>query len=198
MRIKGFIFTILAFVLLLSGCNSNSESQETSKKEKTPSVPKEVFSSNKNNENINESEMKDSIKTYLDTYDSLYKNANKLRYKDNLSEKEAKKLNEITRLNTKNDKNFSNFIENNNIPKEYKSGAFKIKNYISSTNQLLEKLNNQVQKMEKNSESDDFSMSDVGKIEEINSKYKEKVNGKKQKEIENFLKDKDIKTKAFK
>ncbi|WP_267896991.1 hypothetical protein [Staphylococcus simulans] len=41
-------------------------------------------------------------------------------------------------------------------------------------------------------------MSDVKDIEETNSKYKEKVNGKKQKEIESFLKEKNIETKAFK
>ncbi|WP_108807069.1 NDxxF motif lipoprotein [Staphylococcus simulans] len=79
------------------------------------------------------------MQTYLDTFDSLYKNTNKLRDKDDLSKKESEKLDKLTKLTLENDKNYSDFIKNNDIPEDYKSGAFKIKNYTSSLKQFIEK-----------------------------------------------------------
>ena len=53
------------------------------------------------------------------------------------------------------------------------------------------------QKVNKNSNSDNLSIKDIDEINSINEQYKKDVNGKKQKEVETFLKDKNIKTKAF-
>ena len=68
---------------------------------------------------------------------------------------------------------------------------------LKTANQYLKKLNTQIQKVNKNSNSDNLSIKDIDEINSINEQYKKDVNGKKQKEVETFLKDKNIKTKAF-
>ncbi|MDT3983176.1 hypothetical protein RPN65_05545, partial [Staphylococcus ureilyticus] len=78
-----------------------------------------------------------------------------------------------------------------------KEGTIKTKNYITSTNQFLNKINSHIQKLNKHSESDDVSLEDAKKLNKINDQYKKEVNGKKQNEVDKFLKNKDIKTKVF-
>lgn len=205
MNIKRFSLILMTLVLVFSAsaCSSEGSSSEkqksnTDEEETLPPMPKEAFSSNKTNENISEKEMRQSLKTYLNTYDSIFKNTEKIRNKDNLNKKESQKLNGLTKLANENDDNFSKFIKNNNLPRGYKEGTLKTKNYITSTNQFLNKINHHIQKLNKNSESDDVSLEDANKINKINDQYKKEVNGKKQNEVEKFLKNKDIKTKVFK
>lgn len=205
MIIKRFLLILLTLVLVFSAsaCSSEESSSEkqksnTDEEETLPPMPKEAFSSNKTNENISEKEMRQSLKTYLNTYDSIFKNTEKIRNKDNLNKKESQKLNRLTKLANENDDNFSKFIKNNNLPRGYKEGTLKTKNYITSTNQFLNKINHHIQKLNKNSESDDVSLEDANKLNKINDQYKKEVNGKKQNEVEKFLKNKDIKTKVFK
>lgn len=205
MNIKRFSLILMTLVLVFSAsaCSSEGSSSEkqksnTDEEETLPPMPKEAFSSNKTNENISEKEMRQSLKTYLNTYDSIFKNTEKIRNKDNLNKKESQKLNRLTKLANENDDNFSKFIKNNNLPRGYKEGTLKTKNYITSTNQFLNKINHHIQKLNKNSESDDVSLEDANKLNKINDQYKKEVNGKKQNEVEKFLKNKDIKTKVFK
>ncbi|MGY3479759.1 NDxxF motif lipoprotein [Staphylococcus cohnii] len=205
MNIKKFLFILMTLVLVFSAsaCSSEGSSSEkqksnTGKEETLPPIPKKVFSSNKTNQNISEKEMRQSLKTYLNTHDDIFKNAEKIRNKDNLTKKESQKLNKLTKLANENDDNFSKFIKNNDLPRGYKEGTLKTKNYITSTNQFLNKINLHIQKLNKNSESVDVSLEDANKINKINDQYKKEVNGKKQNEVEKFLKNKNIKTKAFK
>lgn len=205
MNIKRFLFILMTLVLVFSAsaCSSEGGSSEkqksnTGEKETLPPIPKQAFSSNKTNQNISEKEMRQSLKTYLNTHVGIFKNAEKIRNKDNLTKKESQKLNKLTKLANENDDNFSKFIKNNDLPRGYKEGTLKTKNYITSTNQFLNKINSHIQKLNKNSDSDDVSLEDVNKLNKINDQYKKEVNGKKQNEVEKFLKNKDIKTKAFK
>ncbi|HGN7442371.1 NDxxF motif lipoprotein [Staphylococcus hominis] len=201
MNIKKFFVLIMASFLFfsLTACGNSTEKSknQTSNKNELPTIPKQVFSSNKINENISKKEIKKNVSKYLDTYHALIENIESLRNKDNLNKNELKKLNSLTEMNDKNDSNFSDFIQNNNLPNGYKDGVFKTKDYITTSNQYLNKLNTQIQKVNKNSNSDNLSTKDIDKINSINEQYKKDVNGKKQKEVETFLKDKNIKTKAF-
>lgn len=205
MNIKKFLLILMTLVLVFSAsaCSSEGSSfvkqkSNTSEEETLPPIPKQAFSSNKTNQNISEKEMRQSLKTYLNTYDSIFKNGEKIRNEDNLTKKESKKLNKLTKLANENDDNFSKFIKNNDLPRGYKEGALKTKNYITSTNQFLNKINSHIQKLNKHSESDDVSLEDAKKLNKINDQYKKEVNGKKQNEVDKFLKNKDIKTKVFK
>ncbi|MGW9855755.1 uncharacterized membrane protein YgaE (UPF0421/DUF939 family) [Staphylococcus hominis] len=202
MNIKKFFVLIMISLLFfsLTACDNSTEKSknQTSNKNELPAIPKQVFSSNKMNENISEKEIKKSVSKYLDTSHALFENIESLSDKDNLNKNELKKLKSLTEMNDKNDSNFSNFIQNNNLPNGYKDGVFKTKDYITTANQYLKKLNTQIQKVNKNSNSDTLSTKDIDKINSINEQYKKEVNGKKQKEVETFLRDKNIKTKAFK
>lgn len=142
------LFTALVLVLSVAACGNEESSKKSTKSNKhnVSPVPKEVFSSDKINEKISEQEIKKDLTVYLNTYNDLFDNIEQLRYKDDLTNKEVKKLNKLTALIDKNDDNFSNFINNNTLPKGYKSGTFKTMNYVSSTNQFLNKINRQVQK----------------------------------------------------
>lgn len=202
MNIKKFLLILMTLVLVFSACSSEGSSSvkqksNTSEEETLPPIPKQAFSSNKTSQNISGKEMRQSLKTYLNTYDSIFKNAEKIRNKDNLTKKESKKLNKLTKLANENDDNFSKFIKND-LPRGYKEGTLKTKNYITSTNQFLNKINSHIQKLNKHSVSDDVSLEDAKKLNKINDQYKKEVNGKKQNEVDKFLKNKDIKTKVFK
>lgn len=201
MNIKKFFVLIMISLLFfsLTACGNSTEKSknQTSNKSELPAIPKQVFSSSKINENISKKEIKKSVSKYLDTNHALIENIKSLSNKDNLNKNELKKLNSLTEMNDKNDSNFSNFIQNNNLPNGYKDGVFKTKDYITTANQYLKKLNTQIQKVNKNSNSDNLSIKDIDEINSINEQYKKDVNGKKQKEVETFLKDKNIKTKAF-
>ncbi|MEJ7552794.1 NDxxF motif lipoprotein [Staphylococcus hominis] len=185
------------FSLTACGNSTEKSKNQTSNKNELPAIPKQVFSSSKINENISKKEIKKSVSKYLDINHALIENIESLSNKDNLNKNELKKLNSLTEMNDKNDSNFSNFIQNTNLPNGYKDGVFKTKDYITTANQYLKKLNTQIQKVNKNSNSDNLSIKDIDEINSINEQYKKDVNGKKQKEVETFLKDKNIKTKAF-
>lgn len=201
MNLKKFFVLIMVSLLFfsLTACGNSTEKSknQTSNKSELPAIPKQVFSSSKINENISKKEIKKSVSKYLDTNHALIENIKSLSNKDNLNKNELKKLNSLTEMNDKNDSNFSNFIQNTNLPNGYKDGVFKTKDYITTANQYLKKLNTQIQKVNKNSNSDNLSIKDIDEINSINEQYKKDVNGKKQKEVETFLKDKNIKTKAF-
>ena len=201
MNLKKFFVLIMVSLLFfsLTACGNSTEKSknQTSNKNELPAIPKQVFSSSKINENISKKEIKKSVSKYLDINHALTENIESLSNKDNLNKNELKKLNSLTEMNDKNDSNFSNFIQNTNLPNGYKDGVFKTKDYITTANQYLKKLNTQIQKVNKNSNSDNLSIKDIDEINSINEQYKKDVNGKKQKEVETFLKDKNIKTKAF-
>lgn len=192
------VTSLLLFTLTAYDNSTEKPKNQTANKNELPAIPKQVFSSNKMNENISEKEIKKSVSKYLDTSHALFENIESLSDKDNLNKNELKKLKSLTEMNDKNDSNFSNFIQNNNLPNGYKDGVFKTKDYITTSNQYLKKMNTQIQKANKNSNSDTLSTKDIDKINSINEQYKKEVNGKKQKEVETFLRDKNIKTKAFK
>lgn len=202
MNLKKFFVLIMVSLLFfsLTACGNSTEKSknQTSNKNELPAIPKQVFSSSKINENISKKEIKKSVSKYLDINHALIENIESLSNKDNLNKNELKKLNSLTEMNDKNDSNFSNFIQNTNLPNGYKDGVFKTKDYITTANQYLKKLNTQIQKVNKNSNSDNLSIKDIDEINSINEQYKKEVNGKKQKEVETFLRDKNIKTKAFK
>ncbi|MGC9649388.1 NDxxF motif lipoprotein [Staphylococcus warneri] len=91
-------------------------------------------------------------------------------------------------MSKENDQNFEDYIRKNELPKGYKEGTELTGKYTKETNDYLNQLTSKLQKLDKK---------DTKEIDKLNSKYKDKVNGKQQKKVENFLKDKDIETKAF-
>ncbi|CCI59624.1 MULTISPECIES: NDxxF motif lipoprotein [Staphylococcus] len=197
MKIIKYISLITLALLLVACSKGESENKSSDQEAKATEIPKKVFSSQKSDEKISEDEMGSSIKKYLDTFDALDENTSKIRDKDELNEKDQNKLNKLTKLTNKNDKNFKQFIENNQLPKQYEKGSLKVSDYVTSVNELMNKINDKVDATMDDSNTDQTKLKNVGEIKEINAQYKKQVNGKKQKEVEQFLNKHDIQTKAF-
>ncbi|PTI68442.1 NDxxF motif lipoprotein [Staphylococcus succinus] len=190
--------SVIALTLLLTACShGESENKGSDQEAKATEIPKEVFSSQKKNENISANEMDSSIKKYLNTFDALDDNTSKIRSKAELNETDQMKLNKLTKLTNKNDDNFKQFIESNKLPKQYKKESLKLSAYVTSANEFINQLNDKVDETMKDSNSDKKKLKNVKAIHKINDKYKAHVNGKKQQEVEQFLDKHEINTTAF-
>jgi len=188
----------------MSACSHDTQSNEAndsrydklsnaqSIKDVTIEIPENIFNSQKKNENINEDEMKQSIKNYLDYSYALTENIVPLSSTtsdENFTESDREKLEKLMDLAKKNDANFHDFISNNNIPNDYQKPSKEIYDYISSSTALLSEMEQEIKKFSENGNvlKTDFSF----------TKRFTKVNGRKQKEIEKFLNEKNIKTIYF-
>ncbi|MES5887575.1 MULTISPECIES: NDxxF motif lipoprotein [unclassified Bacillus cereus group] len=187
---------MLLTMLFLSACSNSAQPKEEndvqSIKDVAIKVPENIFSSSKKNETINEDEMKQNIKTYLDYSGELYENIVPLSSAmsdEKVTESDRDKLQKLIDLAQQNDANFYHFISNNTIPADYKQPSKEIHNYISASTALSVELDQEIEKFAQDGNlfKTDFSF----------TKRFEKVNGRKQKEIEEFLKEKNIKTEYF-
>ncbi|ENQ3079550.1 NDxxF motif lipoprotein [Bacillus multifaciens] len=191
-------------IVFMSACSHDTQSNEAndarydklndvqSIKDVTIKIPENIFDSQKKNENINEDEMKQSIKNYLDYSWELSENIVPLSSTisdENATESDREKLQKLMDLAKKNDTNFHDFISNNNIPDDYQKPSKEIYEYVSSTTALLLEMQQEIDKLSQNGNllKTDFSF----------TKRFTKVNGRKQKEIEKFLNEKNIKTTYF-
>ena len=196
---KKYILYVLMLltVLLLPACSNSSHPKEEddvqSIKDVTIKIPETIFTSSKKNETINEDEMKQNIKTYLNYSGELYENIVPLSSAmsdEKVTESDREKLKQLVDLAQQNDANFLNFINNNTIPHDYKQPSKEIHDYISASTALSVELEQELDKLAEDGNlfKTDFSF----------TKRFEKVNGRKQKEIEEFLKKKNIETEYFK
>ncbi|MFP7473375.1 NDxxF motif lipoprotein [Niallia taxi] len=197
MRRISFFFLVF---LILSGC-SQKESIEDTEDEilstQDVEIPSSIFTSEKQNMEIDEEELKLSIKTYLDSYEELTKVSSPfldiLYEGENLKENELEKFEKISKLTKENDENFSTYILNNSLPEGYQAETKRISRYITASNGILYGLDETLSNI-----TDDLEKGKVPKINigSIKSNI-EVVNGREQKKIEDFLDKKGINTKAF-
>ncbi|KAA0760041.1 NDxxF motif lipoprotein [Bacillus sp. AR2-1] len=187
---------MLLTILFLSACSNRAQHKEEndvqSIKDVTIKIPETIFTSSKKNETINEDEMKQNIKTYLNYSGELDENIVPLSSAmsdEEVTESDRKKLKQLVDLAQQNDANFLNFISNNTIPDDYKQPSKEIHDYISASTALSVELEQELDKLAQDGNlfKTDFSF----------TKRFEKVNGRKQKEIETFLKEKNIETEYF-
>ncbi|MED1568677.1 NDxxF motif lipoprotein [Bacillus paramycoides] len=195
---------MLLTLLFISACSHNAQSNEAndaqddklddvqSIKDVTIKIPENIFNSSKKNENINEDEMKKSIKNYLDYSGELFENIIPLSSTitdKNVTESDREELQKLIDLAKQNDANFYNFISTNTIPDDYKQPSKEIYEFVSSSTALSVELDQEIDKLAQDGNlfKTNFSF----------TKRFEKVNGRKQKEIEKFLKEKNIKTEYF-
>ncbi|MEK5249047.1 MULTISPECIES: NDxxF motif lipoprotein [Bacillus] len=187
---------MLLTILFLSACSNSAQPKEEndvqSIKDVTIKIPETIFTSSKKNETINEDEMKQNIKTYLDYSGELDENIVPLSSSmsdENVTESDREKLKQLVDLAKQNDANFHDFISNNTIPDDYKKPSKEIHDFISASTALSVELEDELDKLAQDGNlfKTDFSF----------TKRFEKVNGRKQKEIEKFLKEKNIRTEYF-
>src|SRR5699024_783404 len=195
-----FVSFFILFILIAcrQGKNINTaEDDDETLNIEDVEIPSEIFTSENQDNEITEEEIKLSIKTYLDSHDELDKASypfQEMIYEEKeLNKSQLEKLSKITELTKENDENFSNYISNNTLPKDYQETSEKISQYITSYNEIVYELD----------EMFDDVMEDAnkGKLPKINLKSimskTDVVKGREQKKIEEFLDKKNIKTKAF-
>lgn len=194
------VIPVIILTFTLVGCSSSSEendSKDTSNDNKksqnsskhNDNIPKHIFDKTIKGQKISESTIKKDIKTYLDTdrklTDAREPYEEKLDSDEKLSKKKEQKLNHIVDLQEQNLNNFAKYIKNNQMPnKEYEQYTKKISNYMIATYQTNQRALNL---------DEDASLKDILDI----NKDKNIANGREQAKIENFLKEKNIKTIAF-
>ncbi|MGE1130209.1 NDxxF motif lipoprotein [Bacillus wiedmannii] len=187
---------MLLTILFLSACSNSAQPKEEndvqSIKDVTIKIPETIFTSSKKNETINEDEMKQNIKTYLDYSGELDENIVPLSSSmsdENVTESDREKLKQLVDLAQQNDANFHDFISNNTIPDDYKKPSKEMYEFISASTALSVELEQELDKLAQDGNlfKTDFSF----------TKRFENVNGRKQKEIETFLKEKNIETEYF-
>ncbi|MBY7141626.1 NDxxF motif lipoprotein [Virgibacillus sp. NKC19-3] len=187
-------------VFILSAC-SQGENTDTTEEEilhtEDVEVPSEIFTSEKQNNELDEEEIKSSIRLYLDSHEDLdsasYPLQNKIYEEEELNKDELEKLSDIIELTKENDENFFNYISNNTLPEGYQGESKRISQYITTYNEILYELEAMF--------NDLMAEAKKGKFPEVNitsiMNKTDVVNGREQNKIEAFLDKKNIKTKAF-
>ncbi|GAB1796706.1 NDxxF motif lipoprotein [Priestia megaterium] len=188
------LYFSLMIIFLLGACSYQESTKEVSEE---IVLPTSIFSSSKNNAVIDEKEMKESIKTYLNTNEDLSNISDQFEEimdsDQQLTKAEAKKLEQLNDLVKENDRNFSTYISHNTLPEGYKKESERISRFIMGSNQILDELDQAIDDMVEHMSEGDFSETEIESLMNKN----EGVNGREQKKIENFLDDKNIDTKAF-
>jgi len=192
-ELKKLYFSLI-IIFLLGACSYQESTKEVSEE---IVLPTSIFSSSKNNAVIDEKEMKESIKTYLNTNEDLSNISDQFEEMmdsdQQLTKAEAKKLEQLNNLVKENDRNFSTYISHNTLPEGYKKESERISRFIMGSNQILDELDQAIDDMVEHMSEGDFSETEIESLMNKN----EGVNGREQKKIENFLDDKNIDTKAF-
>ncbi|MEH6882108.1 NDxxF motif lipoprotein [Priestia megaterium] len=192
-ELKKFCFSLMT-IFLLGACSYQESTKEASEE---IVLPTSTFSSSKNNAVIDEKEIKESIKTYLDANEDLLNTSDQFEEMmdsdQQLTKAEAKKLEQLNDLVKENDRNFSTYISHNTLPEGYKKESERISRFITGSNQILDELDQAIDDMVERMSEGDFSETEIESLMNKN----EGVNGREQKKIEHFLDDKNIDTKAF-
>ncbi|QLC86560.1 NDxxF motif lipoprotein [Priestia megaterium] len=192
-ELKKFCFSLM-IIFLLGACSYQESTKEASEE---IVLPTSTFSSSKNNAVIDEKEIKESIKTYLDANEDLLNTSDQFEEMmdsdQQLTKAEAKKLEQLNDLVKENDRNFSTYISHNTLPEGYKKESERISRFITGSNQILDELDQAIDDMVERMSEGDFSETEIESLMNKN----EGVNGREQKKIEHFLDDKNIDTKAF-
>lgn len=192
-ELKKLYFSLM-IIFLLGACSYQESTKEASEE---IVLPTSTFSSSKNNAVIDEKEIKESIKTYLDANEDLLNTSDQFEEMmdsdQQLTKAEAKKLEQLNDLVKENDRNFSTYISHNTLPEGYKKESERISRFITGSNQILDELDQAIDDMVERMSEGDFSETEIESLMNKN----EGVNGREQKKIENFLDDKNIDTKAF-
>jgi len=192
-ELKKFCFSLM-IIFLLGACSYQESTKEASEE---IVLPTSTFSSSKNNAVIDEKEIKESIKTYLDANKDLLNTSDQFEEMmdsdQQLTKAEAKKFEQLNDLVKENDRNFSTYISHNTLPEGYKKESERISRFITGSNQILDELDQAIDDMVERMSEGDFPETEIESLMNKN----EGVNGREQKKIENFLDDKNIDTKAF-
>ncbi len=194
---KKTLTSVIAVLLVLYGCQQAEPHQDLEDEPVATlsevEVPDAIFTSDRKDASITEDEIKSAIILYLNSsedLDAVMEAFQETIYSEEEPTREEKdKVNKTISLIEENDQNFSDFITSNSLPADYAKGADRISQYITDYNDYIRSLNKAFDRFDKG----EMKVSDLETI--LGSSRS--VNGREQKKIEDFLREKDIQTRAF-
>ncbi|KON84013.1 hypothetical protein AF331_16435 [Rossellomorea marisflavi] len=187
----------MAALLVLCGCQQAEPHQDLEGEPVATlsevEVPDPIFTSDRKGASITEDEIKSAITLYLDSsedLDEIMQAFQETIYsEEEPTREEMDKVNKTLSLIEENDQNFSDFITANSLPADYAKGADRISRYITDYNDYIRSLDKAFDRFDKG----EMKVSDLETL--LGSSGS--VNGREQKKIEDFLREKDIQTRAF-
>ncbi|MGD7049464.1 NDxxF motif lipoprotein [Rossellomorea marisflavi] len=194
---KKTLSSVIAVLLVLCGCQQAEPHQDLEDEPVATlsevEVPDAIFTSDRKGASITEDEIKSAIILYLNSSEDLDEIMQafeeSIYSEEELTRKEMDKVNKTLSLIEENDQNFSDFITSNFLPPDYAKGADRISQYITDYNDYIRSLDKAFDRFDKG----EMKVSDLETI--LGSSGS--VNGREQKKIEDFLREKDIQTRAF-
>lgn len=194
---KKTLSSVIAALLVLCGCQQAEPYQDLEDEPVATlsevEVPDAIFTSDRKGASITEDEIKSAIILYLNSSEDLDEIMQafeeSIYSEEELTRKEMDKVNKTLSLIEENDQNFSDFITSNFLPPDYAKGADRISQYITDYNDYIRSLDKAFDRFDKG----EMKVSDLETI--LGSSGS--VNGREQKKIEDFLREKDIQTRAF-
>jgi len=195
--VKKTLSSVIAVLLVLCGCQQAEPHQDLEDEPVATlsevEVPDAIFTSDRKGASITEDEIKSAIILYLNSSEDLDEIMQafeeSIYSEEELTRKEMDKVNKTLSLIEENDQNFSDFITSNFLPPDYAKGADRISQYITDYNDYIRSLDKAFDRFDKG----EMKVSDLETI--LGSSGS--VNGREQKKIEDFLREKDIQTRAF-
>ncbi|UTE73707.1 NDxxF motif lipoprotein [Rossellomorea marisflavi] len=194
---KRFCIGITTTLLVLCGCQQAEPHQDLEDEPVATlsevEVPDPIFTSDRKGASITEDEIKSAITLYLDSsedLDEIMQAFQETIYsEEEPTREEMDKVNKTLSLIEENDQNFSDFITANSLPADYAKGADRISRYITDYNDYIRSLDKAFDRFDKG----EMKVSDLETL--LGSSGS--VNGREQKKTEDFLREKDIQTRAF-
>lgn len=194
---RRFWIGIMTALLVLCGCQQAEPYQDLEDEPVATlsevDVPDAIFTSDRKGASITEEEIRSAIILYLNSsedLDAVMEAFQETIYsEEELTREEKDKVNKTISLIEENDQNFSDFITSNSLPADYDKGAGLISQYITDYNDYIRSLDKAFDRFDKG----EMKVSDLETI--LGSTGT--VNGREQKKIEDFLREKDIHTRAF-
>ncbi|PHK48545.1 NDxxF motif lipoprotein [Staphylococcus edaphicus] len=203
MKKSTLLTLVLVLTVILAACSNDKSDDDNGYNEKN--APKnvktiteqDIFHSDKNGETLSEAEANKAIQKYLDVNSDIIDNKYLIQYKldkqtgtdTKITDKQAKRLSDLSHNAVKNDVRFEKFVKNNHFPKGYKENLDRIINYFTALNSTIKDADEEIEQL-------DYQPQNKLNVADVPTKYAGDVNGKQQDKINKFLKDKDIKTDA--
>ncbi|MEB5793519.1 NDxxF motif lipoprotein [Staphylococcus hominis] len=207
MKKSMIISSFLALLLILSACAPNNDNNEDNHNQSNGvNAPKhaknltenDIFTSNKSHQKLTEDEMNQAIKKYLDVNSDILDNKYIMQSQidrqssgqTKITDKQAKKLSNLSNIAVKNDLHFKKYVENNTLPNGYKDHVNRIIKYFHALNSTIANVDESIEQL-------NYQPQNTINVVDVPTHYAGDVNRNQQNKIKSFLKEKDIKTDIF-
>ena len=185
---------VLVLTVILAAC-SNDESDDdkgysgkNAPKNVKTITEQDIFNSDKSGETLSEAEA-NKADIIDNKYLIQYQLDKQTGTDTKITDKQAKRLSELSHNSVKNDVRFKKFVKNNKFPDGYEENLDRIVNYFTALNSTIKNADEDIEQL-------DYQPQNKLNVADVPTKYAGDVNGKQQDKIKKFLKDKGIKSDA--